>query len=40
VPNAKCGKANIVLNKKGAGNAFEGEIPGSQFRYMLTLGPS
>ena len=40
VPNAKCGKANMVLKKKGAGNAFEGEIPGSQFRYVLTLGPA
>ena len=40
MPNAGCQKANLVLKKKGTGNDFEGTIPGSQFNYQLTLGPS
>ena len=39
IPNAQCGKVNLVLKKKGASD-FEGTIPGSRFNYQLTLGPS
>jgi hypothetical protein len=38
VANAQCGKATMVLKKKGDG--FEGGIPGSRFNYQLTLNPS
>jgi hypothetical protein len=38
IPNAQCGKANMVLKKKG--DDFDGAIPGSRFRYLLTLSPS
>lgn len=40
IPNARCGKARLVLKRTGAGNDFEGDIPGSQDKYRLTLGPS
>ena len=40
IPNARCGKARLVLKKTGAGNDFEGDIPASQDKYRLTLGPS
>ena len=40
LPNGGCVKANLVLKRTGAGNEFEGEIPGSRDKYRLTLGPS